>query len=70
MNKKIWYVPILIVAINAFAIALQWGALPEILPAHFDLQGNPGGSMSRNVLLLYPLAGAVFYLIPKLIARS
>ena len=62
MNKKEWLIPILIVAINALAIIVRWSSLPELLPAHFDLDGNAGGSMSRNMLLLHPLIGAAICL--------
>ena len=68
MNKKSWFIPILIVAINALAIIMRWSSLPELLPAHFDLQGNAGGSMSRSVLFLYPLIGAAICLIAYVIA--
>lgn len=47
MNKNSWFIPILIVALNAFAIIDRWGSLPELLPAHYDLQGNAGGTMPR-----------------------
>ena len=62
MNKREWLIPILIVAINALAIIVRWSSLPELLPAHFDLDGNAGGSMSRNMLLLHPLIGAAICL--------
>ena len=69
MSKRLWLIPILIVAINAAAIAIKWGSLQEILPAHFDLEGNAGGVMQRNILLTYPLisaiVGLIFYLIAK-----
>ena len=68
MNKRSWFIPILILAINALAIIVRWGSLPEILPAHYDLQGNAGGTMSRSVLLLYPLIGAAVCLVAYLIA--
>ena len=68
MNKRSWFIPILILAINALAIIVRWGSLPEILPAHYDLQGNPGGTMPRSVLLLYPLIGAAVCLVAYLIA--
>lgn len=62
MNKPGWLIPVLIVAVNALCIIVQWNGLPELLPAHFDLQGNASGSMSRSVLPMYPLASAaVFY---------
>lgn len=69
MKKRLWLIPILIVAINASAIIIRWNTLPYILPAHFDLQGNAGGSMPRNVLLLYPLISAVVCLIAYVFAR-
>ena len=69
MKKRSWFIPILILAINALAIVVRWGSLPEILPAHYDLQGNAGGTMQRSVLLLYPLIGAAVSLIAYLIAR-
>ena len=68
MNKSGWLITILIVVINVTAIIAQWHVLPEILPAHFDLQGNASGSKARTMLLLYPLASAVVCLIAYLIA--
>ena len=69
MKKRSWFIPILILAINALAIVVRWSSLPEILPAHYDLQGNAGGIMPRSVLLLYPLIGAAVCLVAYLIAR-
>ena len=69
MSKRAWIIPVLIVAVNALAILIRWKALPEILPAHFDLQGNAGGSMPRSTLLFYPLIGAVVCGIAYAIAR-
>ena len=63
MNKRYWFIPMLIVAIHALAIMVRWSSLPELLPAHFDLQGNAGGTMPRSVLLLYILIGVVVCLI-------
>ena len=70
MNKRGWLVPILIVTINALVIIWRWNSLSEILPAHFDLQGNASGRMSRNLLLLYPLIGAAISLIAYVIAQK
>ena len=69
MNKRYWVIPTSIVAINALAIAMRWNSLSELLPAHFDLEGNAAGSMSRHALLLYPLMGAVICLAAYIIAR-
>lgn len=69
MNKRYWVIPTSIVAVNALAIAMRWNSLSELLPAHFDLEGNAAGSMSRHALLLYPLMGAVICLAAYIIAR-
>lgn len=69
MNKRSWLIPILVVVINVLAIIVRWSSLPEQLPAHYDLQGNPGGTMPRTVLLLYLLMAAVICLVAYVIAR-
>ena len=67
MNKKNWLTPILIVALNALAIIIRWSSLPELLPAHYDLQGNADGTMPRSMLFVYVLIGAVICLIAYII---
>ena len=57
-SRRGFIIPITVVAINALAIIMRWGSLSEVIPAHFDLQGNAAGTMSRNTLLMYPLIGA------------
>ncbi len=69
MNKNSWFIPILIVALNAFAIIVRWGSLPELLPAHYDLQGNAGGTMPRSMLLLYILMGTAVCLFAYMVGR-
>ena len=69
MNKRNLFIPVLIVAVNALAILVRWGSLEEILPAHFDLQGNASGTMPRNMLLLYVLFSAAVCLVSYIIAR-
>jgi hypothetical protein len=68
-NNK-WFIPILIVAANALAVIVKWSSLPELLPAHFDLQGNAGGTMARSMLPLYPAASAAVCLLLWLISRK
>ena len=63
MHKCGWLFPALVVGVNAAIILLLWSSLPETLPAHFDLDGNASGSISRTTLLFYPLIGAVIGLI-------
>ena len=70
MNRRGWYIPMLIVALNVLAVVVRWSCLPELLPAHFDLQGNASGTMPRSMLLLYLLIGAVVCLIAYLLRRK
>ena len=69
MRKQAWLIPILIVGVNLLAITIRWNSLPDLLPAHFDLQGNASGEMSRSVLLIYPLISAIICLAAYMIAR-
>ena len=69
MKKRGWLIPVMILTLNALAIAVRWSHLPEPLLAHFDLQGNAAGTMSRNLLLIYPLISAVICLVAYMIGR-
>jgi uncharacterized membrane protein len=69
MIKISWPLPFLIVTLNALAIIIQWSTLPELLPAHYDLQGNASGTMPRSMLLLYILIGAAVCLISYMVGR-
>ena len=69
MNKKSWFIPILIVVLNALVIMVRWSYLPEQISAHYDLQGNAGGTMSRSMLLIYILLGVGICLIAYIIGR-
>ena len=69
MIKKSWLLPILIVTLNALVIIVRWSTLPELLPAHYDLQGNASGTMPRSMLLLYILIGAAVCLISYMVGR-
>ncbi len=66
-EKTGWLIPISIIAVHAIAIIAKWSSLMELLPAHFDLQGNASGSMPRSVLPLYPLIGAGVCIVAFLI---
>jgi len=67
MNKRSWFIPILIVVANALAVIVRWRSLPEPLPAHFDLEGNASGTMPRSMLLIYLLIAVAACLIAYLI---
>ena len=69
MRKQAWLIPILIVGVNLLAITIRWNSLPDLLPAHFDLQGNASGEMSRSMLVIYPLISVIVCLAAYMIAR-
>ena len=66
--KRSWLIPIIIMVVNVLAVIVRWTSLPEPMPAHFDLEGNASGTMSRCVLLMYPLIGAVICLASYVMA--
>ena len=49
---------------------VKWSSLEDFLPAHYDLEGNPNGVMSRSVLLLYPLMGFLICIVAYAIAMK
>lgn len=67
--KKYW--PLLVVpAAVIVLLAVYWQGLPAQLASHFDVQGNATSTMSRNVLLVFPVAAILLELIPLLFRRS
>ena len=55
-------------ALNALAIIVRWDSLPELLPAHYDLQGNAGGTMplfmlAEPVILLAAVSGFIVFIV-------
>ena len=64
-----WIIPAMILAVNAIVVMIRWSSLPEVLLAHFDLQGNASGTMPRSTLLIYLLISLVICLISFGIAR-
>ena len=52
-------------------LAINWSALPESMPIHFDAQGNPNGYGSRMVYVFMPI-GLYFLMLvlPKIDPRK
>ena len=61
--KHGWIIPAIIILVNVCAIWIRWSSLPEILPAHFDPQGNASGSMARTTLIFYPVISLMVCLV-------
>ena len=69
MNRRGWWIPLLILLINAGMVLVRWSSLQTQLPAHFDLQGNASGTMPRAMLLLYLFVGVAIVAGAYLVAR-
>ncbi|HYO47220.1 MAG TPA: SdpI family protein [Gemmatimonadota bacterium] len=63
MNKR-WIGPVLIVLMVAFALAV-YGRLPEQVPTHFELSGEPDDWMDRfpGAFLLPAIAAGIYLLL-------
>ena len=48
---------------------LNYGQLPEQIPTHYNINGNPDGFGSKTSLWVLPLVGFVLYVIMTLINR-
>lgn len=56
-------------AIGWMALAILWGLtlwnysrLPETIPVHFNILGEPDGFGSKKTLLMFPIIGTVLFL--------
>lgn len=47
-----------------------YSALPETIPTHFDLNGEPDGWGSREMIFILPGVGLVLYVLMTFIGRS
>jgi hypothetical protein len=56
-------VAFLVLVLGFVAVARAWPDLPETVPTHFGLSGEPDGWGSRKVLLLLPGASLLLYLV-------
>lgn len=39
-----------------------WSVLPDLVPRHFGLDGRPDAYSGKDILLLLPIIGVIFYL--------
>ncbi|MBX9695946.1 MAG: DUF1648 domain-containing protein [Cyanobacteria bacterium] len=53
----------------ALYTAFSWSSLPDVIPIHFNLVGEPDGWGSKSTLLLFPALTAFIYLLHTAIAR-
>jgi len=62
-RKYGWMVPAIIIIVNVCAIWIRWSALADVLPAHFDPDGNASGSMAKTTLIFYPVISLMLCLV-------
>ena len=43
-------------------LIIYWSALPDSVPRHFGLDGRPDAYGGKDILLLLPIIGLIFYL--------
>jgi uncharacterized membrane protein len=65
------FVLIVLTLLPILYLAINWSALPESMPIHFDAQGNPNGYGSRMVYVFMPI-GLYFLMLvlPKIDPRK
>lgn len=54
---------LLALALGIVAVVRAWPALPETVPTHFGLSGEPDGWGGRRTLLMLPAVSLVVYLV-------
>lgn len=54
---------------TSYIIAADYTNLPDRIPTHFDVSGNPDSWGSKNYLLLYPGFQALFLVISSVVYR-
>jgi uncharacterized membrane protein len=56
-----WFV-VFIVILQFTILLLYWSDIPNEVPKHFGLAGNPDDYGSKNYLLILPIVGLLFFL--------
>lgn len=60
-------IPLLLLFLTVYQAWSQYPLLPDRIPSHFNLQGVPDSWGGRNEVLVYPVLGAVWYVILTII---
>lgn len=74
MNKKIIWIQVTVVFLPVLFIGYFWGDLPDELPRHYNLKGEPDAYWPKEFIFVLPLVNACLaaflYAIPKLDPRG
>lgn len=58
---------ILGIVMSIILLAINWGSLPEQIPAHFGIDGTPDSYAPKWTILLFPTIMIVIYLLMSLL---
>ncbi|MDX9790870.1 MAG: DUF1648 domain-containing protein [Candidatus Kapaibacterium sp.] len=61
-DKILDFTSLIIIAVNIIFTAYHYSGLPEIIPTHFDLKGNPDGYNNKITVWLLPVISLVMYI--------
>jgi uncharacterized membrane protein len=68
-RRMLWFAPpLVLIAITALLVFLNWNRIPETYPIHFDLNGSPSGWAHRTVRAVFGFLIFAAYFIVFLIA--
>lgn len=56
-------------ALSIIVPLVYWGGLPEKIPTHFNIAGEPDGWGSKRTLLLLPALGVLMYALLAFMSR-
>ncbi len=69
-EKLLEYVAVSAMVFHFILYAVKWDALPETVPIHFGVSGQPDNVGAKNLLLIFPLLGLVLYLLLTFLSRN
>jgi len=57
------FLPFVLMLLSIFLISVNYTDLPQIVPTHFDIHGQPDEFGTKNELILYPAINFFVYLM-------
>ncbi len=60
---------VLLLIASALYTAVSWSSLPDVIPIHFNVVGEPDGWGPKGSLIVFPVLSLMIYLLHTAIAR-
>lgn len=74
MKTKLWMLTSAVILLNFALVIMNYRALPDQLPLHYDLDGNYTSSMAKTTLFYYPVVSLVLctliYLVSAFLMKT